>query len=1016
MRKRRRILPFLLGIFVLCTGCQINGEEAERWEPGSVIQDLAEKIQEFSHGESGNKGSASGHIISVKEELPVSDVAQAKEAAIALGLCEGASLEEAEAVLKERFAAESDGVVCYRMDQMYQGIPVYRHGVSVVTDEQGIADLAAGNYVDVGAVDTVPGLDEDKLSQAVSRYTEDTEFLYFEQDEETPLVIFVEEDGDAHLAYLGYIKTGDQGLRVRELLIDAESGEILSDMDLASEAESGEQIKLEYAFYPENHNVKIQHWFSLKNESGGSPYLMQDLQRGLYLYEGMDGKSFGKSGMLDVAAYSTEAIERIISKNQKPEVRGIQAYVMASMSYDFFQEVLGRHGFDDKNGVTRILYDSGLNGGADRINPWNAKSWVEDGDSGVIAAGIWAKTEDWNLIGHEYTHLVTQYFLGNYGGNSVMEGYSDGFAEMMEAYFSGEDPDWVNTPTGRKLRPENGKGKEGSQIYTYSYMKDNTECHDGGTILTNVLGQIWNSWRKQEGMNVDTAVKKLSMLLYRSLFLLNDPAEYVDFAEAMDATAQAMERQGQISSAQAEDVRSALLRAEIPFSTSSSEDIREAEDAVSLCSIQVLDGVSHNPVEGARVTLLWQTFFADLPLDSYTTDSLGCCIIDGDPYLHKRKIRISAEGYQELEGLGAQLETYLRPEEQTGEEEYEAVNIFFLYPEDYGGGEIQAEPSKEPEEEENARRESLLRELFSSLSERYGLVNTEEDYLASGTPGIISQAVVPERLTGMLCGQISDYDEDGAPELLTLRADGTGYEEGASNHLTYVDLYLSVYESEGEEAAVAAEKKIRIPGLPDTECSASFQLFTAKRPGGETIYLDYMLNQNAQCYGILAFQYKDGVLEISGGIENTEWPSFSGAYVSDILTEDEGLLYLCRRIYREEGTDPSGEDRPGWTEGNVYDWTWTEDPSGAGMADLDGYRSSMESVLEEMGLEAIESRSYLDASSITMEWIEQSCCRRPAQGYACPDGEIRELGGMFSCCVDLGGPGIAFTCYGKQEP
>ena len=55
---------------------------------------------------------------------------------------------------------------------------------------------------------------------------------------------------------------------------------------------------------------------------------MQDLQRGLYLYKGMDGKSFGKSGMLDVAAYSTEAIERIISKNQKPEVRGIQAYVM----------------------------------------------------------------------------------------------------------------------------------------------------------------------------------------------------------------------------------------------------------------------------------------------------------------------------------------------------------------------------------------------------------------------------------------------------------------------------------------------------------------------------------------------------------------------------------------------------------------------------------------------------------------------------------------------------------------
>ena len=1013
MKKKRKILPFFLGIFVLCTGCQLSGEEAECWEPGSVIQNLAEKIQEFFHEESSNKGLASGHIVSAKEELPVSDVSQAKEAAIALGLCEGASLEEAEAVLEERFAAESDGVVCYRMDQMYQGIPVYRHGVSVVTDGQGMASLAAGNYVDVGAVDTVPNLDEAGLIQAVSQYVEDAESLYFEQDEETPLVIFVEEEGDAHLAYLGYIKTGGQGLCVRELLIDAESGEILSNVELASEAESGEQIKLEYAFYPENHNVKIQHWFSLKNEAGGSPYLMQDLQRGLYLYEGMDGKSFGKSGMLDVAAYSTEAIERIISKNQKPEVRGIQAYVMASMSYDFFLEVLGRHGFDDKNGGTRILYDSGLNGGADRINPWNAKSWVENGDSGMIAAGIWAKTQDWNLIGHEYTHLVTQYFLGNYGGNSVMEGYSDGFAEMMEAYFSGEDPDWVNTPTGRKLRPENGKGKEGSQIYTYSYMKDNTECHDGGTILTNVMGQIWDSWRRQRGMDVDTAVKKMSMLLYRSLFLLNDPAEYQDFAEVMDATAQAMERQGHISSAQAEDVRSALLGAQIPFSTASSEDIREAEDAVSLCSIQVLDGVSHNPVEGAKVTLLWQTFFADLPLDSYTTDSLGCCIIDGDPYLHKRKIRISAEGYQELEGLGAQLETYLRPKEQTGEEEYEAVNIFLLYPEDYGGGEIQAEPSGDTQETDLA--EAVLQEKLAELSEGYGRVNTEEDYLASGTQGIISQVVPRERLTGVLCGRIHDYDGDGQPELLILRTDGTGYEEGVSNHFTCIDLYLSVYEAEEGAAVEAGEKKIRIPGLPDTECCASFQLFTAGGTGGETIYLDYMLNQNAQCYGVIAFCYEDGVLKTAGGVENTEWPNFAGAYVSDILEGDEGLLHLCGRIYREAGADPyqTDEGRRGWKEGTVYDWTWTEDPSEAGGAYLDSYRLSMGTVLEDFGLKILESRSYLDASSITVEWIGQSCCRRPSAGYAAMEGDVTELCGMISPVME--GGGISFSCYDESK-
>ena len=514
-------------------------------------------------------------------------------------------------------------------------------------------------------------------------------------------------------------------------------------------------------------------------------------------------------------------------------------------------------------------------------------------------------------------------------------------------------------------------------------------------------------------MDVDTAVKKMSMLLYRSLFLLNDPAEYLDFAEVMDATAQAMERQGHISSAQAEDVRSALLGAQIPFSTASSEDIREAEDAVSLCSIQVLDGVSHNPVEGAKVTLLWQTFFADLPLDSYTTDSLGCCIIDGDPYLHKRKIRISAEGYQELEGLGAQLETYLRPEEQTGEEEYEAVNIFLLYPEDYGGGEIQAEPSGDTQETDLA--EAVLQEKLAELSEVYGRVNTEEDYLASGTQGIISQVVPPERLTGVLCGRIHDYDGDGQPELLILRTDGTGYEEGVSNHFTCIDLYLSVYEAKEGAAVEAGEKKIRIPGLPDTECCASFQLFTAGGTGGETIYLDYMLNQNAQCYGVIAFCYEDGVLKTAGGVENTEWPNFAGAYVSDILEGDEGLLHLCGRIYREEGADPyqTDEGRRGWKEGTVYDWTWTEDPSEAGGAYLDSYRLSMGTVLEDFGLKILESRSYLDASSITVEWIGQSCCRRPSAGYAAMEGDVTELCGMISPVME--GGGISFSCYDESK-
>ena len=1014
------LLPFTLALF-LGTGCQLRdmiGEVRENGKMqelagGGILQEIRTAVLDLlgSRPDETGEQTGSGSVTAVSEEIPVSDFSQAKEAAVRLGLCGSAEEGDSDSVLSEGFLAESEGVVCYRMDQIYQGIPVYRHGVSIVTDEQGNADLAAGNYVELGEVDTQPGLDEEGLKQAAERYAGDG--FVFEKDQETPLTIFVDEEGEGHLAYLGRLKAGD--LAVREILIDAENGEILWEVDLASEAESGEQTKMGYSFYPQSHDRKVQHWFYAENAPDGNGYQMQDSRKGLYLYEGMGGKSFSESGAVEVVSYSQDEIQTIISQNQEPEVKGIQAYVMASMSYDFFREVLGREGFDDANGAIRILYDSAFDGGVDRLNPWHSEAWVENRDFAVICTGIWAHTEDWNLVGHEYTHLVTQYFLGNYGTNAVMEGYSDGFAEMMEAYYSGEDPDWINTavsPKERKLKPEKDKGKDGSQIYHYQYFSENTEGHDGGTILTNMMSRIWESWRTQEGMDVDTAVRKLSLLLYRTLFLLTDPAEYPDFAEAMDAAAQALERQGHMTAAQVGEVRSALAASGIPFETASGEDVREAENTISLCSIQVLDAVTGSPVEGARVSLLWNTPFLDIPLVSRTTDSLGRCTFDSDRYLHKRRVRISAEGYQKLEEPGALLETYLRPEEQ-GEDQQETVNLFFIYPEDYQGQEIETGTSGDTQETDLA--EAVLQEKLAELSEVYGRVNTEEDYLASGTQGIISQVVPPERLTGVLCGRIHDYDGDGQPELLILRTDGTGYEEGVSNHFTCIDLYLSVYEAEEGAAVEAGEKKIRIPGLPDTECCASFQLFTAGGTGGETIYLDYMLNQNAQCYGVIAFCYEDGVLKTAGGVENTEWPNFAGAYVSDILEGDEGLLHLCGRIYREEGADPyqTDEGRRGWKEGTVYDWTWTEDPSEAGGAYLDSYRLSMGTVLEDFGLKILESRSYLDASSITVEWIGQSCCRRPLAGYAAMEGDVTELCGMISPVME--GGGISFSCYDESK-
>ena len=1016
MKNKRSgwILLLIVAASVVCSSCGLTEGKRMLDKAAEEIQELADSLEELvmkwtDRGDQRTEGL--GQVIAVEEDVEVSDFSQAKKAAVQLGLCGNA--KEAESVLGERYQVQAGGVTCYRMDQIYEGIPVYRRGVSVVTDGDGKVDLVSSNYAEIQEAETEPQLDEEGLQDALKDYAAEKypewreEEISFTRDESSPLTIYCDESGQAHLAYVGQLMAEGWELEGCEILIDASDGKVLLSVPLYTEVEKAD---FRYTFSPEGHRLNFTYPVALEKAPEGKDYLIQDSEKGLYLYEGMGGKSLKDGGKLEVARCSEEEFVQVISENQKPEVSGALAYIMANVAYDFYDQVLEREGYDGINGTTRILYDSSMNGTlADRLNPWNVITFLEDGKkSAVICAGSWADLGDWNLIGHEYTHTVTLHFFGNYGNNALMEGYSDGMAEMMEAYFLEEDPDWVNTGVSfeRKLRPEKGKGKEGSQIYQYQYYTDKTECHDGGTIVTYVMAQIWDSWRPE--MGVKAAAEMLSMLMYRTLFILPDSLEYESFAKALDATAQAMAEQGKITVSQAEHVRTALVKANIPFESADSKEVQEAKDVISQYCVQVLDKETGEPVEGAEVQLIRTIWFLPLPFSWGKTDEYGRCVFDRFPGRDKVEVRVRAEGYEELLESATWMETYFPVEEQTGDI-YEAVNVLFITPEDYEGEEITApaESEKEtesiPDKEEPADLEEALNRKLEELLAQYGRISTEEDYLASGEPGIITQVVSSERLTGILMDQIGDYDGDGAPELLVFRGDGGGYAEGATNHLTRVEFYLTVYEAEGQ----ADEITLRMPGLPDSQCVASLQLFLGERQGKPVIYLDYLLNMNAQCYGIAGFKYENGSLSLVGGVENTEWPSFAGACVSDSLEEEAGLFTLCGRLCQDETADTSAgtANRPGWSTGKVYDWSRENRQD----SKLDEYRNQWKGALEEMGLQVVWSRSYLDQARADEAWIEQSCRRRPKEGYACLEGEMEEGCGIFSSIMM--GDGVALTCY-----
>lgn len=529
-------------------------------------------------------------------------------------------------------------------------------------------------------------------------------------------------------------------------------------------------------------------------------------------------------------------------------------------------------------------------------------------------------------------------------------------------------------------------------------------------------------------MSVEETAETMASFLYRSLFILSESPEYEDFAEALDATAQAMENQGDITRKQEELVRQSLAEVGLSFTTASAKDVQDAEEVVSQSCILVKDGITDEVISGAEVEI----FRDDVLVVSQMTDSGGMCIFDG---LFKREeltIRISAPGYETETESAEILEPYLPLEDQPKENKVQNINVFFLYPEDYRGGEITAVPEDDEETRDGSesaetealtpeqiqRQETLMRQKLAQLGEEYGRIGVDADYMAEGERGLISQAIPPEVLTGVLCGHIHDYDGDGGAELLVLRGDGTGsgYQVGTTNHITAVDIYLSMYDMENGtgQVSLADEIRLRMPGLPDTNCFASLQMFMAEGTEDSRIYLDYMLNMNAQSYGAVGLSYGDGAFSILGGVENTEWPSYAGAYISDRLENRAGLLGLCERISRTTDAE-SGGDREGWQSGQLYDWSWTEEPQGSG-GDLDEYLSASREELERIGLKEGKARSYLKASSVTTGWIGESCFMKPSVGYASLDGDIVELCGMHSVRgMDGLESATSLLCYNTAE-
>lgn len=257
---------------------------------------------------------------------------------------------------------------------------------------------------------------------------------------------------------------------------------------------------------------------------------------------------------------------------------GVSAHANMSEVFDYYKNILGRNSFDGNGAAVKVSYDYG----SDYENAY----WTSTEQQFVFGSG-----DDYvaalDIVGHEYTHAVINYLVGNgdsitltYSGESgaLNEAYADIMGNLIEGksgedlwthgedkgsvtrsmsnptayeqpdhYDALSDPDW-----SRELDKYVNRDNEGVHIFSGVY------CHAVYKMMTdsrcsNISNRTW------------------SKVFYRSLYRLTTDADFLDGRGAVLCAAK-----------------------NLGFNSSQQQAIKDAFDAVGI-----------KEPDGIRIVLTW---------------------------------------------------------------------------------------------------------------------------------------------------------------------------------------------------------------------------------------------------------------------------------------------------------------------------------------------------------------------------------------------------------------------------
>ena len=392
--------------------------------------------------------------------------------------------------LRVTSTAKYDGETYYRMQQYFDGAPVYGREVVLVADQNGKALSLSSNLVktnaDVPEKKDPSGIDYKKLFEKATALLKNDklEFLDFKCVAKPEMIYYSADGASLRSCFENTISFKDTNKKEYfvNILFDCDTYEPVSvdfpyhtiGRSVTGSGMDRDNVLRQFTAYTENNNYymldadRLIAVFDAKNETVVPFPVIVDDQQNTYFYDNgelyavVDGELYEfkedhKVYLSDDGTQIVDANGKVVGTDLKyqyqlysdpndaidlsqsssstwTEPNAVSAISRVKNADDFYRNVLGRNSYNDNGGTLYICYNDYNDG--DTTNAYSAGSQK---DMTVLSFGS-DNNIPFDVVGHEFTHSVLGSIVDlpyrNQTG-ALNEAYADIFGEIIEDYSDG---------------------------------------------------------------------------------------------------------------------------------------------------------------------------------------------------------------------------------------------------------------------------------------------------------------------------------------------------------------------------------------------------------------------------------------------------------------------------------------------------------------------------------------------------------------------------------------------------